>query len=332
MRWTPSLKPERSVKQGDAGSADDLATVVNPAAIAMRASQPGTVCFRFIAPGIRDEEPEPDRVNAPLWNSWTNGGFLEPTSPKKAKKKGPHQVCGPANIPCVSCEWESGIESNREVQTDSGPVGGQAEVSRWRKRSASIRGRAGLGRSAAAGRIGVNRGQDSEQGGPTTGAGGLAPTTHPGHRPRPQETFMHRCGSLGIRIAHQTRLPSVARPLIPLGTRPPIRCAEKNQTNPTRLPTSVMSAGTGCPRCTPSRGIASGPPKPFPCSLPHDLLDRDQERSTVSFQTVNAKDSESVSSTFRTAPALHLTPFPQTRSGTTSPIHARERCSGSGRR
>ncbi len=62
---------------------------------------------------------------------------------------------------------------------------------------------------------------------------------NPGHGPRPYKTSMHRCGSLGIRLAHQTSLPNVDVPST-AGTRPPIRCAEKNP-NPTRPPRAVLT-------------------------------------------------------------------------------------------
>jgi hypothetical protein len=50
---------------------------------------------------------------------------------------------------------------------------------------------------------------------------------------------VHRCSSLGTRLAHQTSLPKVDAPST-TGTRPPLPCAEKNP-YPTRPPHALRA-------------------------------------------------------------------------------------------
>ncbi|MEA2629989.1 MAG: hypothetical protein QOE66_208, partial [Chloroflexota bacterium] len=114
------------------------------------------------------------------------------------------------------------------------PAGARADL------SGAIGAEAGIARAAPTGRVGIQRGQHAQQGGTPTGAGRLAAATHPGHGPRPDKTIVHRCSSLGIRLAHQTSPPKDDVPSI-AGTRPPIRCAEKNP-NPTRPPHAVLTS------------------------------------------------------------------------------------------
>jgi hypothetical protein len=106
-------------------------------------------------------------------------------------------------------------------------------------RSGAIRAGAGIARTRATGRVCINRSQHAKQGGTPAGTRRFAAATHASHGPRPDKTVMHRCRSLGIRLAHQTSPPNVDVPSKE-GTRPPIRCAEKNP-NSSRPPYAVLT-------------------------------------------------------------------------------------------
>lgn len=62
---------------------------------------------------------------------------------------------------------------------------------------------------AAPARVDVGRGEHAQQGRPASCAIGADTSTHASDRARPLESIMQRCGFLGLRFTHRTKLPRV---------------------------------------------------------------------------------------------------------------------------
>lgn len=139
--------------------------------------------------------------------------------------------------------------------------------------SGAIRAGSGLARTTATGRIGINGGQHTQQRRAPAGAGGFPATTHPGYSARPNESIMHRCGSLGIRLAHQTSPPSVDVPSKQQGHAPnPLRREEPESLSAFARPHGV---DTGMSAVTTTTGDYQAPAETL--DEPHIVAHRDAE-------------------------------------------------------
>ena len=124
------------------------------------------------------------------------------------------------------------------------------------RNSGAVGAAPGVARASATRGVGVDRGQDTEQGRPASGPRRLPTPTDAGHGARPLEARMQRCRLLGIRRTHRTEAPR--KDLGPA----------RNQADPTQL--------SGCPRLASTVAVGSNLGSPVCVHRVSDNPNRDR--------------------------------------------------------